>query len=81
MSYEPQCVGEVACVRCGETKPAMAFAANRNKANGLSSWCRDCHDSDSRSRTRRAASFGERRTERAVLGLPAGHSRSSLYGE
>jgi hypothetical protein len=32
------------CTHCGETKPEAEFPANPRKKNGLSSWCRDCHN-------------------------------------
>jgi hypothetical protein len=34
----------VRCVHCCADKPASAFPANPRKRNGLSSWCRRCHN-------------------------------------
>jgi hypothetical protein len=36
------------CRKCGETKEAVEFRANRRMAGGLSSWCADCHNPASR---------------------------------
>lgn len=30
------------CTRCGETLPAIEFARNRTRSDGLQSWCRRC---------------------------------------
>jgi Stc1 domain len=62
-------VQQVRCAHCGKSKPMEAFPANRRKRNGLSSWCRDCHD-EARERSldakteRRAAELAELRIER-----------------
>ena len=36
------------CRKCGETKPAAEFRANARMADGLSSWCAECHNAASR---------------------------------
>jgi hypothetical protein len=40
---EKQC-REKTCRHCGETKAASDFPHNRNVSDGLSSWCRACHN-------------------------------------
>jgi hypothetical protein len=44
-----------ACRHCGQQKPTSEFPGNRRCRDGLSSWCRDCHDEATlRSRAKRA---------------------------
>lgn len=31
------------CTRCKKPKPGDSFPPDKQTANGLSSWCRDCH--------------------------------------
>jgi hypothetical protein len=41
-------VGEKRCRKCGEEKSASAFPRNRRLIDGLSSWCRECHNAATR---------------------------------
>jgi hypothetical protein len=40
----------VKCVKCAEEKPRDAFSPDKNKANGLASWCRCCKNTRLRER-------------------------------
>lgn len=31
------------CSKCGADRPLSAFTRDRQRADGLSPWCRDCH--------------------------------------
>jgi formate-dependent nitrite reductase cytochrome c552 subunit len=43
------------CRHCGQQKPPGEFRRNQRCRDGLSSWCRDCHDEATlRSRAKRA---------------------------
>jgi hypothetical protein len=49
------------CRKCGESKDAGEFPANRRMGDGLSSWCRACHNEASarwreKTRVRRSGS-------------------------
>jgi hypothetical protein len=44
----------LSCTHCGQSKPETDFPANPRKQNGLSSWCRDCHNESSRRSHERA---------------------------
>ncbi len=39
---------EKRCAHCGENYPAAAFLSNKRSADGLSSWCRTCHNEATR---------------------------------
>jgi len=39
---------EKRCAHCGENHPAAAFLRNERSADGLSSWCRTCHNEATR---------------------------------
>jgi hypothetical protein len=41
------------CTHCGETKEPSAFPGNKKTRDGLSSWCRGCHNKASREWRRR----------------------------
>lgn len=42
--HEPRCTGTKRCMKCGETKPALAFPVEKRNSDGLYSYCRDCHN-------------------------------------
>ena len=39
---EPDASFAKQCRRCGETKPREAFSPDRDRRDGLHSWCRSC---------------------------------------
>ena len=43
-------VAEKKCPKCGETKAATQFYVSKNRPDGLSSYCRQCQVTDSKSR-------------------------------
>ena len=47
-------MSDLSCTRCGQIKVETDFPANPRKQNGLSSWCRDCHNESSRRSHERA---------------------------
>lgn len=44
-NVEEPTVTEKGCPRCGETKPASAFARSTHNNSGLQTYCRPCHNS------------------------------------
>lgn len=50
---EPRCTGEKTCTHCGETKPVLAFPADRKRKDGTCPWCRECKHRDNLRRYRR----------------------------
>jgi hypothetical protein len=64
----------VVCRKCGEAKRCDEFKPNPRKRNGLSSYCRDCHNAATRSWREeqralvREALEARRRREREALG-------------
>lgn len=40
--HQAACTGTKLCRKCGETKPALAFAAKHDAADGMHAYCRDC---------------------------------------
>jgi hypothetical protein len=41
------------CVRCEQTKPLADFTRHKRTSDGLSSWCKDCHNAATREWRRR----------------------------
>jgi hypothetical protein len=52
--------GEKVCRHCHHAKPVAAFPRNRRCRDGLSSWCRKCHNAAvRRTKARKYAQKGE----------------------
>ena len=47
-----------ACSRCGEVKPLEAFKKAKNRVNGVSSWCKACHNRSSQALSTRYKAYG-----------------------
>lgn len=72
MSTDPKCSGAKKCIACQVEKPAIFFASDRRRADGIKDQCRECDQkraAEGRKQTKSYKDDVEKKVQRAIKRL------------